>query len=550
MSLTPPKRLFHVPSMSTVIYGDVVDDIKEKGYAAVSHVWGNQKIYFATELGIIGGVDWEVPLSDPNKISKVVDAMNQFEMEYCWFDVLCMPQDKCRESEVNLEIPFMGDYYSGAGMTLVLSTIDYNISSDLKTLYDLVDSCTEQKRSPTEDEHIWIRSHESMIDFFRESWFRRVWTLQETVLSKNVVFICVDKSFLSLSNLFAKTTKLKAINETYDRNLFSGFWDRIASLSDVVSRDCAELDIRSVMNLSMHRNYTKEHDKFYGVLGILGYKDFVVDYGIDIEDVAKKMVQYAYSRGDVSWLAVGGTVWPGVVQPMREYLHVGNVWKEEALGACEIKFRDDALSITAAKVAKVTCCEVPDDTYVSGPDSVACIYHIFRKMGFNEAHATIGVTQFQEMTPSATEFLCAFLHNPENTDIGEMFMMHGLYYATGVNQLGGADEIDTPWQDKWLENYATYLGIIDSIDSHEITVVRATSEIGDIPLIVYGAAGEGDHIMLVRMCDSKNRTLGIITRGNIRRGVCLLPNLDTLEYDYVSRYLPPCRSYAPHEFLI
>ena len=42
MDLTPPKRLFNVATMQTVLYKDVVDDVKEKGYAAISHVWGKR----------------------------------------------------------------------------------------------------------------------------------------------------------------------------------------------------------------------------------------------------------------------------------------------------------------------------------------------------------------------------------------------------------------------------------------------------------------------------------------------------------------------------
>lgn len=80
MSLTPPKRLFHVPTMSTVMYEDVADDVKEKGYAAISHVWGEQKMYSIGELGINGGMDWEIPLSNPNKIHRTVDTYLHYEI--------------------------------------------------------------------------------------------------------------------------------------------------------------------------------------------------------------------------------------------------------------------------------------------------------------------------------------------------------------------------------------------------------------------------------------------------------------------------------------
>jgi hypothetical protein len=65
--------------MSTVFYKNVVDDVKEKGYVAISHVWGEQTLYSADKFGINSGVNWIIPLSNTNKISKLVKIMNHFK---------------------------------------------------------------------------------------------------------------------------------------------------------------------------------------------------------------------------------------------------------------------------------------------------------------------------------------------------------------------------------------------------------------------------------------------------------------------------------------
>lgn len=99
--------------------------------------------------------------------------MNRHKMEYCWLDVLCMPQDK--QDEINLEIPFMGDYYVGTAMTLVISTVDYKKSDDFTKLCKIVDDCIAENRNPTYEENGWISLHKSsMIDFSKERWFERV----------------------------------------------------------------------------------------------------------------------------------------------------------------------------------------------------------------------------------------------------------------------------------------------------------------------------------------------------------------------------------------
>jgi hypothetical protein len=85
-----PKRLSHIPSMSTVMCDDVA---YIKSYATMSHIWDNQQMYSVDELDILG-IGWKVPLSDPNKVCRLVDTMNHHGMEYCWWDILSMNQDK------------------------------------------------------------------------------------------------------------------------------------------------------------------------------------------------------------------------------------------------------------------------------------------------------------------------------------------------------------------------------------------------------------------------------------------------------------------------
>ena len=201
MSLVPPKRLFHVPTTSTVMYVDVVDDVREKGYVAVSHVWGDQQKYSAGELGLKGGVDWEIPLSNPNKISRLVNAMKYYEKEYCWFDVLCMQQN--RQDEINKEIPFMGDYYKGSDITFVLSDNMYNISEDYMRWHNIVSLARKENRQLTQEERIWgYERDEDIIDITKDKWFRRVWTLQECVLSSAIILVDPAKKLLDLTKLF------------------------------------------------------------------------------------------------------------------------------------------------------------------------------------------------------------------------------------------------------------------------------------------------------------------------------------------------------------
>jgi len=67
--------------MQTVIHDDFPESVFEDGYAAVSHVWGEQTLYSPEDIGIEAGIDWEIPLSNTNKMDMLKSAMKKFKME-------------------------------------------------------------------------------------------------------------------------------------------------------------------------------------------------------------------------------------------------------------------------------------------------------------------------------------------------------------------------------------------------------------------------------------------------------------------------------------
>ncbi len=330
MSLIPPKRLFHIPSMSTVMYEDVADDVKEKGYAAISHVWGDQTMYDPDELGIKGGADWKVPLSDPNKMTIILDSMKDYGKEYCWLDVVCMPQDK--QNEINLEIPFMGDYYSGADVTFALAKIHYDKES-YDYWYDMMTDIMKTKRDFTREERGWIVSYGEnnamLLDISKEIWFERVWTLQETLLSKSVILVSVDSKF-DLSETFERILFMWKSNNTFASNLFGSYSVELLKMAKILeeAHGYGRLGLFDAVVSIDRRNCYKQQDKFYGLLGFLRYTDFPVDYDKSVEDINRAIAKYAYKSGDVSWLAVVGNN-KGFIQPMyNSPLYIGEYWKQ------------------------------------------------------------------------------------------------------------------------------------------------------------------------------------------------------------------------------
>lgn len=512
MLLVPPKRLFHVPSMSTVFYENVVD-VKEKGYVAVSHVWGDQQMYSVDELGVVGGVDWKIPLSHPNKICRLIDAMNQFEMEYCWFDVLCMPQD--RQNEINLEIPMMGDYYNGADMTLVLSDESYAMSEDFIKWSDMVSSIMDLGRELSLEEESWIAKERNLLDVSKDKWFTRVWTLQEAVLSQKVILVEVNGCCINLSDVIVRLRHMSSMNLVYAHILFKDSASSILSLANIKHelRD-GTLDLARVLNVNGTRDCYKIHDRFYGIFGILGYKDFVVDYDMSIDDLNKLVVQYSYSKGDISWLAVGGKAASNFVQPMYQpYPYLGFSWREDTSGVCDIVLDDSTLHMKAMEFATVVRTERHVATQSLEEDMMWAI-HAFTDWGFSGEdifHAMMGyIGMPNDYMEIGIKFLDAISRGVDMTDIGEELLTQ--------------DDNSH----KYLGDMMTKMEINSRIYKLPAAIVEVNiSQINQkCILIVSGDANIGDIIALPRMHDSAKRNLGIVVSKSFRRkGVCFVPQI-------------------------
>lgn len=503
MSLTPPKRLFHVPSMSTVFYKDVANDVKEKGYVAISHVWGNQRPYTADELGIENGVDWKIPLSDPNKIRRLICAMLKYEMEYCWWDILCMPQDK--QDEINLEIPLMGDYYSGADMTFVLQNRECVTTDNYTKWCHMTSDAMKSNRDFTEDEQIWLLSRDLVLLDFSDEWFERLWTFQEAVLSKRIIF--VRESYLDMLDVFTRLQYLRI------RQIRGNNWFGKCGLENIhtISLTYKNASLVDLIRTSMSRKSHRKHDKFYGMFGILGYKDFVVDYDIDMGDLNRKMARHAYSKGDISWIAVGGHGNLDFINYMHEpFPYVGGGWKKGK----QMRELDEYIVVKAAEVGEITNREELD--LLIGWDDIRPIARIFNDWNVGYSATSFAMLEYNALPMSritvGANYLAA-INAGLSDQTAHNFVMHAI-----------------PTQDT-RRNLWTFTNMFGTLLRTYSTVAIMKSDVSNlgekVPLLISGGADIGDKVMLLRIEDTNGRYLGVILdkETNARKGMCILPGL-------------------------
>ena len=534
--------------MTTLMYEDA-DGVDEKGYAAVSHVWGDQQMYSVDELGINGGVEWKVPLSDPNKIHRLVDAMNHHGMEYCWWDVLCMPQGK--QDEINLEIPFMGDYYSGADITFVLSDSEYIIPDKYETWCSIVSDVMQSGAGFTPRQQRWMQSNQDLIDFSKDPWFTRVWTFQETVFSKKLILLGVNGVRLNLSDLLDKLEYLDGDNISY----IFGTFDKCPFLINAsrVSRGYRnkELDLVRVVGANAWRECHKIHDRFYATLGMLGYRDFVVDYDIDIDDLNKHIIRHAYSRGDLSWMYVGGDVGTSFIQPMYEpFLVVASRWKQDPSSIV----LHDTLHVQSEAFGIVVCHEKYTGSPTNIDEIISWTTQIFMSWGFSleqifdsmiqyddiPAESTlIGTclieaiakgTKWEDTAPELFQLLSTLDLFVYGCAVGKCFtkaLLKGVKWGNVVHEM--LQSMPLPEKFKHLSTVANRLMAL-SATYPMVTIVKVVAQEHSYPLIVCGNAAKGDVVAMTKACDDvkSRKGLGIIvSTSSERRGVCVVPRNTT-----------------------
>ena len=429
-----------------------------------------------------------------------------------------MPQDK--QNEINLEIPFMGDYYSGADITFVLSDAEYTLHEDLTRWCDIMDNAMERGKEITEEEDMWILSHhdDNVLDISEDVWFTRIWTFQEAVFSKTIIIADVKRLYIRLSEILGKIMYAAGINIYYVERLFANSMSDLLSLCDSIHcRQVGESDLVSAGNM---RNCYMAQDKFYGALGVLGYKDFPIDYDISVEELNKKIIQYAYSKGDISWIGIGGSNGLSFIQPPNQRLVYISEWKEEPK-TCNIVFENDALYINVLSLATVVHCENFVVENVKEGGFIEKLFGIFRDWGFDDNCIVQTLTGFAEISHELHE-TAKIMFGCDGTDEG---------YDRATEELCNLFEE----ADKYiLEISRVIVEIMPVFGTTTIAKIKLGETGENIPIIISGSANIGDEIKLLRMYDDSNRSLGIVCNSGKHKGACTYKRTNAAESSYIS----------------
>lgn len=264
-------------------------------YEAISYTWGNED---ATKRLLVNGTVFKVR---PNLHAALKAFRKPHEAKLIWVDAVCINQQD--QGERNRQVLQMNQIYSQAqAVDVWLGTADTTSDAGvtfLKTFYTLVFQDTSHQQSPSRDARTAtiypdstpfhefyapilkllddpeaLTAFNHAVTLLTNSWWRRIWTLQESVLCPNVICWSGSKTFpfeylLGLSHFLYHLVNHDAYKGALaHRDMTLGALMLVEYLrKDMVAH--GKIGLTMALYSTWNRATSDPRDKVIGLLGII-----------------------------------------------------------------------------------------------------------------------------------------------------------------------------------------------------------------------------------------------------------------------------------------
>ncbi|KAH6950038.1 heterokaryon incompatibility protein-domain-containing protein [Fusarium avenaceum] len=284
-------------------------------FICVSHVWGNKKADRAMSLESGCGIK-NLPISHNlesfliNMLCHTPDSLPQIwegsERLTMWIDMVCIDQVDNREKA--LQIPLMGDIYSKASSVVVWI---HEYDSYLRYAFQYLRRIA--KHGPGEEVLFDPMGWDAIRRLLGCEWFHRRWTIQESILPKDAIFLC-GSDFISMNELFRgidmavsallarprPMKKLKPCNTGEVRPIRV-----LRELRQALETDQDQFGLLWLMEHLRFTRATFAHDQIYSLLGICNRQEAAatpVRYDLEPEEVYKLSAMLHANIHGPSWV--------------------------------------------------------------------------------------------------------------------------------------------------------------------------------------------------------------------------------------------------------
>jgi hypothetical protein len=279
-------------------------------YLAASHAW--------SERLFPPGVDF---LASPGRAAVVATLRQRYpSITFCWVDTICIDQND--EDDKLRQIPLMGRIFGGAEAVLIIlgcvigisqTDVDYltqQLSGAIAMEAEEAWATESQYWQAGEGREMIAQAMKGLARLTVTSWSTRVWTLQEYIVARAVVWI--GKDLVSLSVEDGLFSALPTICNTLDiEECIGDEFDKLyAFFSGMANCRLRQIEQTRVMELLGNRKATVECDEVYGVMAASGIEIPAVK-GETKEQAWARWVEAALRQGCLRWLlmpAVAETV--------------------------------------------------------------------------------------------------------------------------------------------------------------------------------------------------------------------------------------------------
>ncbi|KAJ3201162.1 hypothetical protein HDU82_008311 [Entophlyctis luteolus] len=238
-------------------------------YVCYSHVWGR------TRLVTTPVVPWQVPVNDEKKLINFTTVAFNHGVQWIWVDIFCVDQQDATVK--SHEVGKMGDYYRDCSVCFVW----------------LEDKTVAR-----------LKAGEAAVDAIAaDEWFKRVWTLQESVLPRRLM-AAISGQKTWLDNIIESMDVYGDVGSTDTRD--------IAFVSGL--RRSIRITTNEVIMACYNRHSELRNDRVFGVLGLLPYdiRSVAIDYNHEFHVCIMSLYRCAIASGDFSLMVAiksdGGNV--------------------------------------------------------------------------------------------------------------------------------------------------------------------------------------------------------------------------------------------------
>jgi hypothetical protein len=278
-------------------------------YEALSYAWGDPKV---TKPILLSGQSFQVTTNLDSAIRHL--RHNTDQPRLMWIDAICINQADNKER--NHQVRHMRQIYQGAKEVVVW--LGEEGSKAMKTIQALGRDEKlhwDTSIAPSVDEELVdLGQLFSLMYLLRRGWWERVWTVQESILAKELTFVCGGEScpgdyvFALSRSFFAHANGCCALFDQSAGVDISGELSNVfREVEELASfrKQASSIRLEQLLARFRHRKATDEHDKIYGFLGLAKDVDeCLIDYDKSFTTAFEDMtLQMILSRGHLNILS-------------------------------------------------------------------------------------------------------------------------------------------------------------------------------------------------------------------------------------------------------